>query len=129
MTQYVVLEDGWEYNDETYDKVGNNPKKIFADEKSAKEHALNLTIDRIKNMDGDELRTYNNWNPVIDIDKYREIMGINKNKIGPLKMMMVLGDEDPDDLDNIGKLPKEREKLVEFIKNMKVQFYDVVKVD
>lgn len=129
MVQYVVMEAGWDYNDETYDERSGSPRKIFPDKKSAEQYSLDLTIETIKDIGVEELKLYNDWKPVINIDKYREIMGIDKSKIGPLKMMLVLGDKDPDSTDEIKELPKDKEKLIEFAKNMEVQFFKVVKVE
>ena len=127
MPQYVVMEAGWEYNDETYDNDNDKEQqrgKIFHDKESAEKYALNLTIDRVKYMDINELELYNDWKPVMSMNQYLDVMGFDKDMIGPLKMMDALGDKE-DEME----LPKDEEKRIKFIKNMKVEFFKVVEVD
>ncbi len=45
---FIVMEVGWQYNDESYDQYGyEKPVKLFKDKKKAQEYANQLTLQQI----------------------------------------------------------------------------------
>jgi len=53
MKYYIVQEIGYEYNDEVYNPANDyagKPVKVFKDENSAEQHALELSINNLRRL-------------------------------------------------------------------------------
>jgi hypothetical protein len=95
-TGFVVLEVGYEYNDQTYyqpESGGGKPVHIFTSKKRAEEVALQLAATKLRNLDPTEYG--NNWEDVSTIKqeelkkKLQEIFPNQKIHIGSDYMELV----------------------------------------
>lgn len=83
---YVVLESGWEYNDEIYytpDSCGGNPKCVFEDKKLAQEYADEITA---KHLAGMRLGDYcYSITDIVDEDKMSKLLSLLAVSSKPIK--------------------------------------------
>lgn len=124
-TAYVVMEIGWEYNDEVYHR-GNNgdsggtPKKVFRDKAMAEKRSLELNIKELTN---NSYRGLNSFGYELD-----DI--VKRKHQGELATLLELDDLDSW-MDNECSLPDNMstELATKVLACLKVSWFEVVEVD
>jgi hypothetical protein len=84
MKAYIILNKGFEYNDEIYSEPesgGGTPKKVFFSKEEAKKEILRLNIQEMKETDIEQY-TYDISDLVNDVDEFTKYVESLNTKYG-----------------------------------------------
>lgn len=136
-TVYVLMEEGWEYNDETFfqpESGGGRPHSFFTSEKDAQEECDKRNVKSFKELwESGEIRQY--CYGIDDLIPYNYRKDKEKRKALDLICEKIFGK----DFDELGESFEDEEDLVfksekpedwkELMSHLKLNFWDVVPVE
>lgn len=127
MKAYVILNKGYEYNDEIYSEPesgGGTPKKIFFTKSDAQKEVLKLNIEEMKETDI-ESYAYDLSDIVDDIEGLRKFVESLDNKYGkpaPKNTWNRRGDW------TLNEKATEEESI-KYMRQVNLSFYDIVETE
>lgn len=124
---YVVLQSGWEYNDEVYMSTdGGTPLKVFADRGDAERYAQKMTLEELRKLPRDGLASYGyDWGEVFESSDEEKTSKLLAEAFG--RKRFNLEDWWADGASIPEKISDENLQKVESA--IILQFYEVVEVD